>query len=203
LYIPGVDVEDVIRWFAEVALDAEFSTDGNPSVVQKWMNPIRYSIEGVYTQTDIEVLQNFVNWLNTIEGFPGMAQAEEPWMSNLQIHFCTTNRMVDILGDNFYGSDGGVTFWYNNNIINRGTICYRNDIDQKVRNSVILEEIYNGLGPVQDTDLRKDSICYSGYSTPQELTEVDKLILKLLYHPSIQPGMNYDACAAVIRDLYY
>ena len=73
----------------------------------------------------------------------------------------------------------------------------------KGRNSVILEEIFNGLGPVQDTDLRKDSICYSGYSTPQELTAVDELILKLLYHPRILPGMNYDECAAVIRELYY
>ena len=77
------------------------------------------------------------------------------------------------------------------------------DLDQEVRNSVILEEIFNGLGPVQDTDLREDSIAYSGYSIPQELTEIDELILKLLYHPDIVCGMNAQECEAVIRQLYY
>ena len=69
--------------------------------------------------------------------------------------------------------------------------------------SVILEEIYNGLGPIQDTDLRPDSIIYSGFSEPQSLTDVDELILKLLYHPQLLPGMNADECETVIRQLYY
>ena len=68
---------------------------------------------------------------------------------------------------------------------------------------MIQEEIYNGMGPVQDTDLREDSMIYSGYSTPQELTEVDKLIMTLLYHPSIDFGMTSAECESVIRQLYY
>ena len=68
---------------------------------------------------------------------------------------------------------------------------------------MILEEIYNGLGPIQDTQLRLDSIIYSGYSIPQSLTQVDELILRLLYHPQMQCGMNADACEEVIRQLYY
>ena len=80
---------------------------------------------------------------------------------------------------------------------------YGVEFDQEVRNSVILEEIYNGLGPVQDTDLRQDSLIYSGYSIPQELTEIDELLLKLLYHPDMKCGMNAAECEAVIRNLYY
>ena len=82
-------------------------------------------------------------------------------------------------------------------------ICIRTDIDQQVRNSVIMEEIYNGLGPVQDTSLRKDSIIYSGFSQPQWLTAVDELIVKLLYHPDIKCGMDAAACESVIRSVYY
>lgn len=196
-------MEDVIRWFSEVALDAEFSDSGDPSLLQKWTGPIRYSIDGTPTDQDLQVLERFCGFLNTIEGFPGIAPAEETWDTNLWIHFCTQEQMVNYLGDNFYGMDGGVTFWYTDNEIYDATICYRSDIDQYVRNSVILEEIFNGLGPIQDTDLRSDSICYSGYSTPQELTAVDELILKLLYHPEMRCGMTYDECADLIRVLYY
>ena len=204
LYIPGVSVEDVITYFNEVSLDAEFSDSGNPTVLQKWVNPIRFIIEGDCSETDYAVLTAFVQWLNTIEGFPGISETQDWGAANLKIHFCGSSEFIDLMGDNFSGCDGGVTFWYDGaNQIYDATIGYVTDIDQEVRNSVILEEIYNGLGPVQDTSLREDSIIYAGYSFPQELTEIDELILKLLYHPDMKCGMNATECEAVIRNLYY
>ena len=203
LYIPGIAVEDVILYFNEVCLDAEFSSSGNPNLVQKWDIPIYYEIQGECTEEDLAVLNGFVAWLNTIEGFPGMYEAPKTPDVNLSIHFCSEDDLLMILGDNFYGCDAGVTFWYEDNAIYAATICYRDDLDQELRNSVILEEIYNGLGPVQDSDLRTDSIIYSGFSQPQSLTEIDELILKLLYHPDILCGMNAEECEAVIRELYY
>jgi len=204
LYIEGVSVDDVVAYFNEVALDAEFSFgDGDPGRVQKWTAPIYYMINGSPTDADRAKLREFVTWLNAVDGFPGMYETDTWWKANLDIYFCDADTMVDRLGDNFYGMDGGVTFWYENNEIYDATICYRTDIGQYVRNSVILEEIYNGLGPVQDTWLRTDSIIYAGYSEPQQLTRVDELILKLLYHPEIKCGMDKAACEAIIRTLYY
>lgn len=203
LYIPGLPVEDVIVYFNEVCLDAEFVNGGDPSRLQKWDTPIYYQLNGNYTQEDLAVLTDFTAWLNTIQGFPGIYESGDYTQTNLQIHFCTQQEMMDLMGDNFATMDGGVTFWYDYDRIYDATICYRTDISQTVRNSVILEEIYNGLGPVQDTSLREDSIIYSGYSEPQALTDIDELLLKLLYHPDIQCGMNTAECEAVIRRLYY
>lgn len=203
LYIPDLSVEDVILYFNEVCLDAEFSDSGNATLVQKWDTPIYYTIHGDATEEDLATLESFVTWLNTIEGFPGISEADDPVHTNLTIHFCTEDELIEILGENFYGTDAGVTFWYEDNAIYDATICYRTDLGQYLRNSVILEEIYNGLGPVQDTDLRPDSIIYSAFSEPQSLTEIDELILKLLYHPDILCGMNAEECEAVIRELYY
>ena len=203
LYIPGLSIDDVLLYFNEVVLDAEITNSGDPSLVQKWTCPIRYILVGEYTDTDLEVLTAFELWLNTIEGFPGISRTEEMAQANLRIHFCDQEGMIQILGDNFWAMDGGVTFWYENNEIYDATICCRTDLDQALRNSVILEEIYNGLGPVQDTDLRPDSIIYSAFSQPQALTETDELLLKLLYHPDIRCGMNAWECEAMIRSLYY
>ena len=202
-YIEGVAVEDVILYFNEVALDAEFVEGGDPSRLQKWTAPILFTIHGEPTKEDLETLYDFADWLNTIEGFPGIREAESAFESNLAIHFCSQNELLDIMGSNYYGVDGAVTFWYRNDEIYDATICYRTDLDQYLRNSVILEEIYNGLGPVQDTALRPDSIIYTEFSQPQSLTEMDELILKLLYHPSMRCGMNAAECEAVIRQLYY
>ena len=204
LYIEGLDVEDVITYFNEVVLAAEYSSSGDPSLVQKWADVIYYRVYGEPTDEDMEVLNGFVEWLNDVEGFPRMRQSSGQLAEDLSIHFCSHSEMADIMDFDVSNADGTVTFNYNgNNEIFTGTICYRTDLEQHTRNSVILEEIYNGLGPVQDSDLREDSIIYSGFSTPQELTAVDELILKLLYHPDIQCGMNARQCERIIRQLYY
>ena len=203
LYIPGLEVEDVIRYFNEVCLDAEFVNSGDASVVQKWATPIYYILDGYYTEQDLTVLRGFAEWLNTVEGFPGIYETQDWNAAGLRIYFTNAQGMVDIMGSNFVGMDGAVTFWYRWDEIFSARICIRTDIHQQVRNSVILEEIYNGLGPIQDTSLRTDSIIFSGYSEPQALTEVDELILRLLYHPDIVCGMNAEQCAEVIRQLYY
>lgn len=203
LYLEGLSVEDVITYFNEVCLDAEIINSGDPSRLQKWEAPIQYSLNGTPTEEDLAVLEGFTGWLNTIEGFPGIREATDPLMANLQIHFCTREEMLRLMGQQFDGMDAAVTFWYREDAIYDAIICYRTDLDQTLRNSVILEEIYNGLGPIQDTVLRPDSVIYSHYSEPQELTAVDELILKLLYHPRMRCGMDAAQCEAVIRELYY
>ena len=203
LYIPGLEVEDVIRYFNEVCLDAEFVNSGDASVVQKWATPIYYILDGYYTEQDLTVLRGFAEWLNTVEGFPGIYETQDWNAAGLRIYFTNAQGMIDIMGSNFVGMDGAVTFWYRWDEIFSARICIRTDIHQQVRNSVILEELYNGLGPIQDTSLRTDSIIFSGYSAPQALTEVDELILRLLYHPDMICGMNAEQCAEVIRQLYY
>ena len=203
LYLPGVPVEDMILWFNEICLDAEFTDSGNPSVLQKWQVPICYTVQGSWTEEDMAVLCSFCAWLNTIEGFPGIREAGEGDTANLRIHFCGAPELTTMMGEAFYGLDGAVRFWYDFDAIYDAVICCRSDISQYTRNSVILEELYNGLGPIQDTDLRPDSICYSGFTEPQQLTQLDERILQLLYHPDMHCGMDAEQCAAVIRKLYH
>lgn len=202
-YIPGVETEDVITYFCEVCLDGEYVNAGDPSVVQKWTAPVYYTVEGDYTDVDLVVLDTIARWLNNLEGFPGFFRTEDPANRNMRICFGTQQEMIDLMGDFTNGLDGAVTFWYDTDVIYDAIICCRADLDQELRNSVILEEVYNGLGPAQDTVLRPDSIIYQEFSQPQWLSPEDELLLQLLYHPEIQPGMNAAECAEIIRSLYY
>ena len=202
-YLDNVSVDDVILYFNEVCLDSEFVYGGDPSFVQKWTSPIYYTLEGPYTEEDLAVLEGFASWLNTVEGFLGIFETDDVFKRNLRICFGSESEMINEMGPDYYGLDGAVTFWYMDNEIYDAIIFYRSDIDQYTRNSVILEELYNGFGPVQDTAFREDSIIYQGFSVPQSLTPTDELILRLLYHPDIKPGMNADECEEIIRALYW
>lgn len=203
LYLPELPVEDVITFFNEVCLSAEYVNSGDPSLVQKWTGPLVYQVHGHPTPEDMVTLEGFAAALNQIPGFPGIREAQYPEEATLNINFCSRNDFVNLMGDNFLGADGGVTFWYEQNQIYNAIIGICTDLDQELRNSVIQEELYNGLGPVQDTVLRTDSIIWSGFSHPQSPTPVDWLILELLYHPDIQCGWNAEACEKAIRSLYY
>lgn len=203
-YIESLTLEEVTEYFTEVSLDAEYVFDGDATSLQKWTEPVLYYVYGSPTAEDIEVLNDFCEWLNSIYGFPGIHETDNPDTANLDLHFCGYDEMIDIMGETYRGNDGCVRIWFDNNDeIYEAVICCSSEIDQEIRNSVIIEEIYNGLGPIQDTSLRSDSIIYAGYSYPQNLTQVDELILKLLYHPSLECGMNADECAEAISQLYY
>lgn len=200
-YIPGLEADQVIEYFNEVCLDSEHSSgSGDPTLVQKWEQEIRYDIFGEYTEEDLQVLDAFISWLNTVEGFPGMRRIKPNEGANLRMNFVDQRGMAAVGAPE---ADGYVNFHYANNVIYEATIYYRKDIEQYTRNSVLQEEIYNGLGPAQDSELRQDSLIYSGFSTPQEPTQIDMLLIQLLYHPDIKAGMNEQECAAVIRQLYY
>lgn len=203
LYIEDVSVEEVITYFNEVCLDSEITNSGDPSLVQKWTSTIFYHLHGDYTAEDVQVIESFTAWLNTVEGFPGIEESSYPENAVMDIYFCTQDDIVNRMGDQYRNTDGAVTYWYEDNEIYTAIICCRDDVTQHLRNSVILEEIYNSLGAIQDTVLREDSLIYQYYAEPQALTEVDELIIKLLYHPDIECGMDAAECEAVIRDLYY
>lgn len=206
LYIPELPVEDVILYFNEVCLDSEYVESGDPSVVQKWTTSIKYILLGSYTAEDRTTIRNFAAELNSIKGFPGMNETQNETEATLRIYCCDRKELLERMGgsSNFQNLDGAVTFWYDGqNEIYDATICYLTDLDEPLRKSVILEEIYNGLGPAQDTILRSDSIIYQEFSQPQKLSEIDVLLLKLLYHPDIKCGMNKAQCEEVIQNLYY
>ena len=206
LYLPECGVEDALLYFREVCLNAEYYDSGNPNLLQKWVSPITYDINGEPTDQDLAVIAAMEAQLNEIPRFPGFRAAEEWEYGRMQVWFCSEAEMGERMGDWAVQEalDGAVTFWYNDlDEITDAIICVRTDLDQYLRNSVIQEEIYNGLGPIQDTVLRPDSLICQDYSMVQAMTEVDLLILKLLYHPDMKCGMTDAECEAVIRQIYY
>ena len=61
----------------------------------------------------------------------------------------------------------------------------------------------NAIGFSNDTVLRQDSVIYEKYTENYALSEMDLILLKLLYHPLIKPDMTKDQCFDVIKKLYY
>ena len=206
-YMERYSVEQVIEYFNEVVLNVEYGAgSGNHQAVKKWTERITYRLEGEATEKDLAVLEGFFAELNAIEGFPGIYLATENETAAMSIHFYNRhgfrNNMSQYIDNET--ADGAAVYWFynDNNQIHTAKIGYRTDIKQTTRNSVLLEEIVNALG-LGDSWLREDSIVYNGYSLPQKLSDMDWLILKLLYNANIKSGMSQNECEEIIKTLYY
>lgn len=206
LFPDGMALEEVIEWFDEVVLHIEYSHgSGDPSLVQKWLSPIRCRIHGDPTEEDLRVLEDFFGQLNEVPGFPGIALAAEDEFENLNLYFYGEEQFREEFSAAVNGEDawGAAQFWYYTDLneLYEARIGYRTDIPQLDRSSILLEEIVNCIG-LTDTELREDSIVYQYSNENLELSDEDWLILKLLYHPDIRCGMNAEECHAVIESLY-
>lgn len=208
LYLPEYSVEDVITYFNEVVLTIEYNNgDGDPSLVQKWLSPMYYRIEGSPSEQDLAVLEDFVAQLNEVPGFPRMEEVTD-WesLSNITVYFIDREPFEEIFSDVVHGdfANGAVEFWYytDTNEIYSASVGICLDVEQEPRLSILPEEIVNMLG-ITDTVLREDSIVYQYSDENFTLSDMDWLILKLLYSPEIQCGMTAEECEAVIRELYY
>lgn len=207
LYLPDCTAEQMLRYFEEVILHIEYSFgDGNPALVQKWLAPISYRIYGAPTEEDLAVLDNLFAELNEIPGFPGIYAAESDSFEQLSLYFLDPNAFRDAFSEVIGGEDayGATQFWYytETNEIYNARIGYRTDLDQTVRDSILVEEIVNTLG-VSDTILRTDSIVYQYSDDNLEPSDIDWVIIKLLYDPAVQCGMGLEECNAIIESLYY
>ncbi len=207
LYHPDYSAEQILEYFEEVILQVEYSDGaGDATLVQKWLSPIGFRIYGTPTEEDRRVLNDFFAQLNQIPGFPGFYTAEAEGLEDLRISFLEPEVFTDSFSATINGEDafGAVEFWYytDTNEIYSARIGYRTDLTQNTRNSILPEEIVNMLG-ISDTVLREDSITYQYSNENLELSDVDWILLKLLYHPEIQCGMDARECAAVIQRLYY
>lgn len=207
LYHPNYPQEQIQIYFEEVVLDVEYSDGaGDVSLVQKWLSPIGFRIYGDPTEEDLAVLNDLFTRLNQIPDFPGFYTAEAEGLEQLQISFLAPETFRSSYSSVVGGEDayGATQFWYytDTNEIHSARIGCRTDIAQEERNSVLVEEIINTLG-ITDTVLREDSITYQYSNANSDLSDVDWILLQLLYHPDMRCGMDAESCADVIQALYY
>ena len=205
--LEGFTSQQVGDYFCEVALGVEYNHgSGDSSVVQKWARPIYYTVYGSPTQEDTALIESFAQQLNTIEGFPGIYPAESAAEENLAIRFLPWQQMSADAGYVVNGEYAdGIAYWdyyIDSNDLYNARIWIRSDIDQYTRNSVIYEEIINSLGLGNDTTLREDSIIYQYYSQVQEPSEMDWLLLKILYNENMLRGMDETECREIINQVF-
>lgn len=184
-------LQTVLAYFSEIA----FADEGEVAlgVTRKWIKPIYYEIYGTADEVDVAVIRWAADYLNSINGFPGMFSATATNKANVKFYFGNLTFVQTALGitDNtvqsctriFYNADD-----YRIQLAKVGVVT--DTTSREARNSLILEEILQMIGLNQNSLNYPQSLFYKANALPQVPDELDLALVRLLYSPVIKGGMN-------------
>lgn len=196
---------NVINYFKEIALGFEF---GNASsITRKWNSELRIFIGGEpNTELSVE-LEKIIMEINELatDGFQ-VTIVNDSLQSNYYIFFGSGTDYADLFPSQYslISSNLGLfsLFWNAQNQFTSGhmyvDIIRTNLTEQK---HLLREELTQSLGLARDSSKHPESIFQSARTSTTEYTLIDRDLIRLLYHPEMNIGLNEIQVDKVLRDI--
>ena len=189
----------LIEHFAEIGLNVEYGT-AMPAL-RRWTQEVRIKVHGTPTSEDLRVLRQVVSELNHLVTGVGLRVAGQD--SNIDIYFVPESWFATLepayvpVNLGFYR-----VWWDGSGAIYRARILVASQgTTQRERSHIVREELTQSLGLFNDSWKYPDSIFYQGWTDTTEYLELDAAAIRLLYHPSLRPGMLREEVLAVLSTL--
>ncbi|NER19115.1 DUF2927 domain-containing protein [Spongiivirga citrea] len=195
----------VVDYFKDVALGFEF---GNASeITRKWTGDMNVFVKGAQDANllaELERIKNELNQLATDNFEMNIVDSEAG--ANYIIFFGNSADYVNLypLQSNLVDSNWGLfsIFWNGNQQLNGGhmyiDIERANEQEQK---HLLREELTQSLGLAKDSPEYDDSIFQQEWTRTNEYAQIDRDIIKLLYHPEVSTGLNAIQVDSVLKSI--
>ena len=184
---------EVISYFKDIALGFEFGSASE--VTRKWCSELKIFI-GSNVSTELsEELNKIVNEIENLTTDNLSIQiVNDSSLSNYYIYFGSGEKYASIFPsqENYINSNWGLfSVWWTNNCIDRGhmyvDIFRANNTEQK---HLLREEFTQSLGLAKDSNRYPFSIFQSSWTRTLAYTDLDKDLIRLLYHPKMKTGLD-------------
>ena len=181
------------------AFSAEYNSDR--STLCRWENEIKVYAGGSPTSDDVRELDAFLMELSfRVPLLPVVTRVSAEQEANVTIYYVPLNSMAAHVNSYVEGNWGYFSYSnYASGEMAAGRIALANDVtNQRQRNHLMREELVGVLGLSNDHTLYADSIVYQPWTEVQELSEIDWLMLNMVYSPHVDSGMSYKEVYAVL-----
>ena len=196
---------DVIDYFKAVALGFEF---GNASrITRKWNSDMNIFTEGEPSTELMNELNEIILEINDLatDGFQ-INIVDQSSQSNYHIFFGTGTEYAQSYPSqtNFVDANWGLfsVYWNAQNEFTTGhmyvDISRANLTEQK---HLLREELTQSLGLARDSQRYLESIFQSAWTSTTDYAEIDRDLIRLLYHPDLNIGLNENRVEEVLREI--
>lgn len=197
---------DVVEYFREIALGFEFG--GSSRITRKWVEPMRIFIGGEPTLTHQRELQGIVNEINGLatDGFE-ISIVDDSLQSNYYVFMGSYWDYRSIYSgppERLFSNWGlGSVWWDENNNINRGMMYVDTErANNREQLHLLREELTQTLGLGQDSGRYAESIFQQEWTRVVTFTEIDRDLIRFLYHPKMTSGLNHSQVLEVLKEIF-
>ena len=196
---------DVISYFKEIALGFEFGSSSE--LTRKWCSEMKIFIGG---DTNPNLLNELNKIIGEIEDLStddfSIEIVSDSAKSNYYLYFGKGEDYANLFPSqsSYVNSNWGLfSIWWNSvNCLNRGHMyvdIYR--ADDKGQKHLLREELTQSLGLAKDSNKYQNSIFQSSWTTTTSFSQIDKDLIRLLYHPEMQTGLNESEVDVLLRNV--
>lgn len=159
----------------------------------RWEDDINIYVTGSPTQSDLQMLDDFIMQLSfRVQFLPPIARVSQESQANIVIYYGPLNTLPEHVSEYVEGNWGMFTYYMRSNVRYKAEIGIASDVtSQQQRNHLMMEELVGALAMANDHDLYSDSIVYQPWTEVQQLSEIDWLMINMIYHPDLRVGMSY------------
>lgn len=196
-------IKDALAYFPEVAGGNEFD-ESIAHILRKRdvQQPFRIRRYNVGEDDQVVLDQIFP----AIESLTGLNLTyTDSSQSDMDIHIVPLDDFESIFGNNYVPGNWGFIsyYWDSNEVIYYAQMAVANDVNTREEmNHLIIEEFVQGLGLPNDSYRYDDSIFQQEWTTVQEPSPIDWLLLEFVYRPELKPGMRISQCVEILEKLY-
>lgn len=171
----------------------------------RWEDSIRLYVGGHPTRADLEELDDFLLELALrVPLLPNITRTNREAEADITIYYVPLSSVGSYVRNYVEGNWGYFNFFHNGAYQRyKGLIAIATDVtNQRQRNHIMREELVGVLALGNDHELYEDSIVYQPWTEVQDLSEVDWLMLNMIYSPYVSCGMTYEQAYAALYSVY-
>ena len=167
--------------------------NGQGTLLTRWEDTIKIHVSGSPSQSDLSELDEFIMECAThCPNMPNIRLVDSENQANVTIWYGPLDQLQYHSEYYVEGNWGFFSYWYNGQYqMSRGEIVIATDVNTTdSKNHLLREELMGVFGLTNDQSVYSDSILYTEWTTTQELSDVDWLMLNMLYDPDLAAGMS-------------
>lgn len=199
--------EETIQYFKDIALGFEFGSASE--ITRRWADDIKIFADGSPSSELFTELNDIISELNAlITQDIQIKLVGEQKLSNFHIYFGSGSSYAQRYPSqsSYVGSNWGLfsVFWNGaTNELNSGHMYVDiNRANALVQRHLLREELTQSLGLAKDSPQYPLSIFQQDFSTKTtKYAVIDKKLIYLLYHPTMQSGLNNSQVDFKLREI--
>ena len=189
--------QDLYDAFFRTVFGLEYQSFGRGAgVVKKFTGPVRVYIDSRSSVDRRPAVRSFIRSVNRSVRHLDLRATDRPQRANFTVFIVDRAQYAQVIQDDVYNSSRApvrgrcmVRIITGSEGIRRAQAVIVSDEGEFLFNRCMVEEILQGLGPLNDDSSLVHSV-FNDNSRHARFMAHDRYLLNMLYHPSIRPGMN-------------